>query len=310
MFWKILKVVFIILAILIALPWAILFVARPFNARTPSEQDLSKSALLAKPPAPIAKELTLKIVTFNIQDMYLIGRNRPERMRGIGQALRDLDPDIAGFQEAFIEKDRQTLLDSVADTRLKYHQYYPSGTVGSGKFILSAFPIQEAFFHRYQKNGKWYKPYHGDWWGGKGVALARIQLPGDSGYVDFYDTHAHASYGSPEYDADREAQMHEMADFIKASATGTSPVIAVGDFNCATGSKPFHILVDQAHLQWMMTGDPRIDNIFAGKTPRYAFDLMDFLTIDRKVPTARGETSLSDHRGYMSTIHIKPTGVN
>ena len=310
MFWKILKVVFIILAILIVLPWAILLVATPFNARTPSEQDLSKSALLAKPPAPIAKELTLKVITFNLWDLYLISTHRAERMRGIGQALRELDPDIVGFQEAWIEKDRQTILDTCADTRLKYHQYYPSGTVGSGKFVVSAFPIQEAFFHRYLKNGKWYKPYHGDWWGGKGVALARLQLPDNLGYVDFYDTHAHASYGSPEYDADREAQMQEMADFIKASATGTSPVIVVGDFNCATGSKVLHILVDQANLQWMMTGDPRIDNIFAGKNPRYAFELMDFLTIDRKVPTSYGETHLSDHRGYMSTIHITPTGVN
>ena len=265
MLWKTLKILLIVCAVLFVLYWAILIVAIPFNAKTPSETDLSKSALKAKPPSPLTKEIALKIVTFNIHDMHVISWDRPERMKGIAQALRELDPDIVGLQEAWIEKDRKTLMDALAGTRLKYCRYYPSGFVGSGKFIVSAFPITEAFFHRYARNGKWYKPYHGDWWGGKGVALARLELPEGAGYIDFYDTHAHAGYGSHEYDADREAQMLEMADFINESATGAAPAFVVGDLNCRAGSKAFENAVNCARLEWMITGGPRIDNILAVK---------------------------------------------
>ena len=302
---KALKIGFLLLIALFLLYWAILIVAIPFNARTPSETDLSKSVQLAQPPPPPAKGVTLKIVTFNVYDLYAISKHRPERMRGIAQALRDLDPDIVGLQEAWVEKDRQIILDGLTGTRLEYHQYYPSGLVGSGKFILSAFPIAEAFFHRYTKNGKWYKPYHGDWWGGKGVALARIELP-EGGYVDFYDTHAHAGYGTHEYDADREAQMQELADFVNDSATRTSPALVVGDFNCRQGSPAFEEAVNGAHLEWMMKGDPRIDNIFAAKDGHYTFEVLDCVPIERKIPVPGGETRLSDHSGFMSTIRITP----
>jgi endonuclease/exonuclease/phosphatase family metal-dependent hydrolase len=306
MFWRAFKIVILVIVIILVLPWIILLAASPFNARTPSPTDLSKSALMAAPPKPLAKEITLKVVTFNIHDMYLISRDRPERMRGIGQALVDLDPDLAGIQEAWVEQDRNTLIEAAAGSRLKYHKYYPSGTVGSGLLILSAYPIVEPFFHRYEKNGKWYKPYHGDWWGGKGLALARVQLPNDAGFIDFYDTHAHASYGSDEYDGDRETQMHELAAFIKASATGTSPALAVGDFNTRTGTKAFGIAVEEGGLEWMMTGSPRIDNIFAVKNPHYTFEVLDMAPIDRKIAIGRRETHLSDHSGYISTIRIKP----
>ena len=84
---KAMKIVFLLLVALFLLYWAILIVAIPFNARTPSETDLSKSLLLAQPPAPLAKEVTLKIVTFNIHGLYAVSKHRPERVRGIAQVL-------------------------------------------------------------------------------------------------------------------------------------------------------------------------------------------------------------------------------
>jgi len=303
---KTLKIIIVVFIVLFVLYWGILIAAIPFNGKTGSETDLTKSALRAHPPAPITKEITLKIVTFNVHDLYVLSSRRPKRMRAIAETLRALDPDIVGLQEAWIEKDRRIILDGLTGTRLKYHQYYPSGLVGSGKFILSAYPIVEALFHRYTKNGKWYKPYHGDWWGGKGVALACIELPEGAGYVDFYDTHAHAGYGTHEYDADREAQMRELADFVNASATGASPAFVVGDMNCRKGSKAFENAVNGAHLEWMMNGDPRIDNILAVKSERYTIELLDSTPIERKILVRGGETRLSDHTGYMSTIRIRP----
>ena len=93
---KMLAIILLIVIALFLLYWAILIMAIPFNLRTPSETDLSKSTLRVQPPPPLANEVTLKIVTFNVQDLYAVSKHRPERMRGIAQTLRDVDhPDQA-----------------------------------------------------------------------------------------------------------------------------------------------------------------------------------------------------------------------
>lgn len=294
---------------LVTIPLVILSAAAPFNAWTPSETDLSKSALLAAPPAPVQAPLTLKIVTFNIQDLFVVGRDRPARMRAIGEALTELDPDIVGIQEAFIEPERQVLFDALEGSRLKYRQYYPSGAVGSGLLTLSAYPIVEAFFHRYGDACPWWKVHQGDWWGGKGVSLARLELPGGAGYLDFYDTHAQAGYGEHGgYRGVRTAQMRELAAFVRASATGTSPAFVVGDMNCRPGSVDFETAVAQANLERLMTMDTGIDHILAIENPRYVFEVVDTKPIEKMIPVGDRTTALSDHTGYLSTVRIVPEG--
>jgi len=305
--WKWPLIVLGLMAGLAALPWAILICAIPFNYRTPSEQDLRKSRLMAEAPPPLSKPVTLKVATFNIHDMLLISFNRPERMAAIGALLTELDPDIVGLQEAWVEADRETLWRAVQGSRLKYREYYPSGFVGSGKYILSAYPIKEAFFHRYTLGGKWYKPYHGDWWGGKGVALARIELPDNAGYVDFYDTHAHAGYGSPEYDGVRAVQLLELADFVNRSAAGASPAFIVGDMNSRVDRPMLRDAMDRGRFVRMMKLDSHIDHIFAVRNPRYIFEVLDTQIMDKEIDLAGGgRTHLSDHPGYISTIQITP----
>jgi len=274
------------------------------NRRTPSETDLSKSALLAAPTGPLTKDTTLKIVTFNIHDLYVASTHRPERMRAIAQVLCELDPDIAGLQESFIQKDRAILLEGLRDSRLTYHHYYPSGLVGSGLLTLSAFPIAETFFARYEAAGDWYKVYEGDWWAGKGGALARLELPGGAGHIDFYNTHAQAGYGNPYYDVVREAQMAQLADFINRSATGAAPAFLVGDMNCRPGAKDYQTAIEHANLVRLMSKKSSIDHIFGVRNDRYAFDVVDTVPISRRIPVPGGESGLSDHTGYMSTIRV------
>ncbi|MCX5772709.1 MAG: endonuclease/exonuclease/phosphatase family protein [Candidatus Hydrogenedentes bacterium] len=304
MFGKVVKAVAVALFLFIVMLAAVVAVAAVFNGRTGIVTDLRKSILLTRPAAPLADDVVLKIVTFNIQDLYVAGRNRISRMKAIGEALCNLDPDIVGIQESFIEKDRQKLLDSIEGSRLVYNQYYKSGTVGCGLLVLSAYPIVETFFHRYEQNGKWYKFYHGDWWAGKGVALARIALP--QGLIDFYDTHAHAAYGSTEYDGVRKFQMRSLARFILDSCLRTVPAVLVGDMNCAPGSIQYNTLVAGAHLQRLMNIDSKIDHIFGAPSDNYEYQVLETLPITGNVP---GQTTpLSDHPGYMSTIRVRPTG--
>jgi endonuclease/exonuclease/phosphatase family metal-dependent hydrolase len=248
--------------------------------------------------------VTLKIVTFNIQDIMLVSKARPERMRAIGETLSALNPDIAGFQESFIKKDRQILIDSLnTGTRLRYHQYYPSRISGSGLLISSAFPIKQYSFRQFKHSNPFYKLTEGDWWAGKGVALARIEFP--NGFsLNFYNTHAQADYSNSKYTLIRKRQMVELANFINQSNTDSVPAILVGDMNCRPSEEDFETAVDLAKLIRLMTIDSGIDHILGVKNRHYNFEILDTVKITKTITVLNKTMGLSDHTGYMSKIRI------
>ncbi len=259
---------------------------------------------------PAAKEfagaVTLKIVTFNVWDSYVFPDHR-ERMREIGRFLAELDPDLVGLQEAFVESDRELLLEQLEDSRLKYWKYYPSGMVGSGLMVISAFPIQETSFRRYSKNGKWYKPWQGDWYAGKGAARACIKLPEGSGYLDFYNTHAVAGYDGQNdlHVDDRIVQMKELAEFIESSSTEAVPAILVGDMNCKPGSIEYTTIVERAGIIRLTNIDSRIDHIFGVESSDYHFAVESTEEVSSFMTEAGENLRLSDHNCYVSTIQIE-----
>lgn len=304
---KWLKILLAIPLLLVALPVTALIVLALFNGRIGIETKYRTSDSLTEPPAPLAAPLTLKVVTFNIQDLPWVSEERPRRMRGIGAVLNILDPDIVGFQESFVEEDRDILLKELANTRLQHHQYYPSATGGSGLLISSAFPIAEVYFHRFSVSNPAYKLWEGDWWAGKGVALARVTLP-EGGQLDFYNTHAQAGYGNPDYDIVRTQQMTELADFVTKSQVPTTPTLVVGDMNCRPGDADYETAVRGAGLERMMAEDSRIDHIFAMKNRHYTFRVVETTPIEQTVKLGEKTLSLSDHTGWMSTIEIVPAG--
>ena len=97
------------------------------NPRVGSETDLTKSALLDTPPAPLTEPITLKAVTFNVQNLWVVGFNRAARMRAIGEKLAELDPDVVAFQEVFVPRTREILLQSFAGTPEKVAALFDSG---------------------------------------------------------------------------------------------------------------------------------------------------------------------------------------
>ncbi len=303
------------------------FTALVLNPRTGAATDYHTSALLSATPPPLIEPTTLKIVTFNIACAYLFTSNRPERMREIGRVLTELDPDIVGIQESFVAKDREILLEALSESRLQYHADYPAATVGNGLLTLSAYPIVENYFHRFRVNNPWYKMHQGDWWAGKGVGLARILLP-DGAVVDFYNTHAQAGRGDAANAAVRFEQMGELAAFMNQSRTGVGPAFIVGDFNTRMGRSDLERAMSEAGLLCAMTIESGIDFIFAAEDKRYNVETLDTIAITgetrgskgalflSRAPTPRelwrilfgpGEmTTLSDHKGFMSTIRIHP----
>ncbi|MCX8065932.1 MAG: endonuclease/exonuclease/phosphatase family protein [Candidatus Hydrogenedentes bacterium] len=256
---------------------------------------------------PLSKPVTLKIITFNIQNTWVVGLNRQERMEAIARTLAELDPDLVGFQEAFVPQERQILIDKIkTSSRLQYHHYFRSGLVGSGKLTMSAYPIREVFFYRYKVTGDWYKFWEGDWWAGKGCALARIEIP-EVGVVDFYNTHIQAGYGNPFYRKVKEAQCKELAEFINASCWLEHLVILVGDLNTRIGDVAHDTLVVLANLTRLMNMDSNIDHIYGKSSPMYQFEVLDTIPlIYGRTPEGK-EIRLSDHYGFMSTVKVTPT---
>lgn len=276
------------------------------NFRTPSEANLSKSKMLIEPPKPLTAPLTIKMVTFNIWDLFPIGTSRAKRMQAIGMKLVELKPDLIGFQEAFYPSDRKILLKRLKEAGLIHSHYFRSGFMGSGLLVASRFPIEEVFFHRFSARGKFYKVWHGDWWAGKGICLARVKLPGGRGHLDFFDTHAHAGYGNDEYKDVILSNLKECAAFINAASTKTSPVICTGDFNSGRDSIQNKTLVQDAKLLRLMTIDSAIDHIFGQKNPGYKFKVLETVPIRGTVDVGRKVQKLSDHSGFMSTLLIIP----
>lgn len=275
--------------------------AQTVNPRIGAETDLAKSTLLEAPPPPLREPVTLKVITFNVQNLWLVGRDRPNRMRAIGEKLAELDPDIVGFQEVFVPEERQLLIDALAPTRLTHIEYFPSGTVGSGLMLASAFPIAESFFHRFSVSNKWYHLWEGDFWAGKGIAVSRVKTP--AGIIDVFNTHAQADYGMQRNVDVRAIQMQEAAQFMEQAATGTAPALALGDWNCREGEPEYDRLIGDASLIRLMDYKPSIDNVFAIEDADYRFELVGFEVLhDHK------GLRLSDHDGYMATVRITPAG--
>lgn len=273
------------------------------------ERDVTLLATDPPPPRSDARhDIALTVVTLNVHDLYLAARDRPERMRLIGAALAGLDVDVVSLQEAFIRADREVLLRELEGSPLAHHAYFDYGKVGSGLLVLSAHPIVETDFLEFSDKGKWYKPWHGDWWAGKGVALVRIRLPG--GDVDVFHTHAHAAYGrtgaDDEYLSVRVAQHRELLAFIDETKRPANPVLAVGDFNCATGSPEYDVLIGEGELEPMLTIATRFDHVFAKASPCFRYESEPTRVIRSAAIAGREPRRLSDHEAYVARITIDP----
>ena len=283
----------------------LLLVLLLYNTRTPADSDLNAPWITNVEPTPWDSPRRLTFVTYNVHDLYRVSADRRLRLEAIGEALAKLDPDVVGIQEAFIASDRAALMTKLADSRLQHAHYFPSGTVGSGLLVLSAYPIEAVAFHRYIRNGKWYKVWHGDWWAGKGAAYVRVAV-GPRQYLDFYDTHAHAGYGSDEYNADRAHQMEELAAFVEATHIPDTPAILVGDLNCRRTDPDFDGLYETMALQSLNDNLDGIDHIFAFGNDPYGVSRVQVDIMDGTVATENGAVAWSDHRGYSVQAEFTP----
>jgi sphingomyelin phosphodiesterase 2 len=128
-----------------------------------------------------------------------------------------------GLQEVWLKEDRETFIEFGLQHNLPYWHAFKSGILGTcGLLILSRFPILDVHFFRFKVNGQLLRVDHGDFYAGKGVGYAKLQISEDR-TVDVFITHTIANYThaveDDHYRADRLTQHFELARIINMTTS-------------------------------------------------------------------------------------------
>lgn len=175
-------------------------------------------------------------------------KHRRARMHLIGERVAGMQPDIVFFQEAFLEEDRDALLAILTECGYAHFHHYGSGVVGSGLLTISKHPIVDVAFLRYRMAGKPLMLQHGDYYAGKGVGLARINLNGIT--LDAYNIHPHAQYIMDDdnpYAIYTDTNLYEASRFIQAHSI-ENPVVLAGDFNVRPDQPGYQLITALTNL--------------------------------------------------------------
>uniref|UniRef100_A0A2M4AND1 sphingomyelin phosphodiesterase n=2 Tax=Anopheles triannulatus TaxID=58253 RepID=A0A2M4AND1_9DIPT len=192
--------------------------------------------------------MELSILTLNIWGIPYISKDREVRVKAIGDVLASGNYDIVSLQEVWSDGDYQALKQRVENV-LPFCHYFYSGVVGSGLAILSRYPIVSAFFHAWSVNGYIHRIQHGDWFGGKGVGLAKISV--NDQLVHVYAAHLHAEYNRQcdDYMAHRVIQAYDTAQFIESTRGNSVLQILAGDLNTEPGDLAYRVLLTSSNLK-------------------------------------------------------------
>ncbi|HYD48877.1 MAG TPA: endonuclease/exonuclease/phosphatase family protein [Terriglobales bacterium] len=181
-------------------------------------------------------------MTANLWGIPYISLDVQARFEAMAQRLNaDTSIDVVGLQEMWDSAARARFLDIVA-AQYPYRVDFHGTHRRSGLMILSRRPfVGEPRFVPFVDSGKWWKPWTGEWWGGKGVGAVQVQA--DDGQPWVFVTHLHACYAggaancekSDEYVEIRESQVQALRQAVNDIA-GSGAAIILGDFNFTTRS--------------------------------------------------------------------------
>ncbi len=168
-------------------------------------------------PAPLQRQTPdeYRILTWNTWLIWPAATHRPERAREIVKRVQGFD--IVALQEVFTERD--VLIDRLSET---YRVIDPDTKIrgrifGSGLLLLSAYPVEGCWVHRYTKSAGM------DALVAKSALYARLVLP--TGKLDVIMTHMQAGGDV------RLAQLEELSDFVRCHQKPGVPRLIVGDLN-------------------------------------------------------------------------------
>lgn len=172
----------------------------------------------------------VRVFSLNCWGIRYLSKHCPQRYAMIGDLLCKEEHDIVLLQEVWSEKDYLSLKKKLSSSHPHSH-YFKSGVIGSGLAIFSKHRIQDTFVYRYSLNGYPYMAHHGDWFGGKAVGMAVLNI--GSLTANVYVTHLHAEYcrDKDSYLPHRVVQAWELQQFVRYTSSGADVVILGGDLN-------------------------------------------------------------------------------
>jgi endonuclease/exonuclease/phosphatase family metal-dependent hydrolase len=240
----------------------------------------------------------LRVASLNVWALpFGLAPDTPERMRRIGDGFAGDPADVWALQEVWTE-DAQHELSEAARRAGYAHVWHPDeGRGGSGLFLASRLPLGDVQLEPYRTAGIATHVHRGDYAGGKGFALARLET--GAGPLVLVNTHLHAQYTSNRSDLYHAHRVGQVVQLAYALRGVREPVIALGDFNLRERRPEYEILqgltgfVDaaaalDAREPTASDGD-RIDYVFSrGPIPR------SFTSFDAP----------SDHRGVRAELEI------
>uniref|UniRef100_H3DLR5 Sphingomyelin phosphodiesterase 2 n=1 Tax=Tetraodon nigroviridis TaxID=99883 RepID=H3DLR5_TETNG len=174
--------------------------------------------------------VSVRVFSLNCWGIRYLSKHVRQRYAMIGDMLSKEKHDIVLLQEVWSEKDYLFLKQKLSSCHPHSH-YFKSGVIGSGLALFSKHRIQDAFLYRYSLNGYPYMAHHGDWFGGKAVGLAVLNI--GSLTANVYVTHLHAEYcrDRDPYLPHRVVQAWELQQFVRHTSAGADVVILGGDLN-------------------------------------------------------------------------------
>jgi endonuclease/exonuclease/phosphatase family metal-dependent hydrolase len=191
----------------------------------------------------------LRLMTLNMWGIRFVSADIDARFDALAERLNADDSiDVVGLQEVWADAPRKRLLQKVA-AKYPHQADFQSSHGRSGLAILSRHPFEgQPHFIPFPKTGKWWKPWTGEWLGGKGIGAVKIKTA--SGPSWLFVTHLHACYadgapgacdGDDEYGFYRGDQLQTLRATVNEVA-GDAPALILGDFNFTVGSKYYQAL--------------------------------------------------------------------
>ena len=276
-------------------------------------------------PATVAS-MQLRALTLNVWGLpFGLTRHHDARMRAIGEGFGRWEADVIALQEVWTEDARKML--AAAGRRAGYSALWHREAAfgGSGLMVLSRLPIINQHFTRYRLAGLPQRPFHGDYYSGKG--FVQLALSTDLGPISLLDTHMQANYSGPgerdEYRGIRASQAIELAAAVRPIP---EPVLALGDFNTREGEAAYAILGDIGGLRDVAAvldrrqatclashpyraagaGEARIDLVLARDGGGLALrDIAIERVFDEPVEFAGEPGAYSDHAGVLATFELE-----
>ncbi|ODQ80458.1 hypothetical protein BABINDRAFT_7888 [Babjeviella inositovora NRRL Y-12698] len=260
----------------------------------------------------------IRALTLNTWGIKYITPLREQRLHAIGNRLSnptndsEEEYDIVALQELWVLADWEYISQTCA-AKYPYRRYFYSGKLlGPGLAILSKYPIKETFFHAFPINGRPSAVITGDWYTGKGVAVAVLKLD-ESREIAVLNTHLHGPYShdvshDANYLCHRTCQVWDLTKLVNFMAAPQRAVMVLGDLNSTPNSLPYNLITKRCMLNdsWLKFKKMAEEDIgdIKGMTPQEQIDV-GCVTCDSTLNTWARKLSVEEawRLDYVLTSH-------